>query len=111
MYTQSIAPGLAEGDALLFTDAFPIHYGLNDPPAGIDDLEDLGVAAVLAVRSAGGPGDVNVAQALRAADAGECQQRLAVQVCVGERDQALVSASVVPFEHPRLDEVLEHIEH
>ncbi|GAA2521633.1 ketol-acid reductoisomerase [Pilimelia columellifera] len=38
VYTQSIAPGLAEGDALLFTDAFPIHYGLIDPPAGIDVL-------------------------------------------------------------------------
>jgi len=38
VFTQAIAPGLRDGDAVLFTDGFPIRYGLIDPPDGVDVL-------------------------------------------------------------------------
>ncbi|GGJ83984.1 ketol-acid reductoisomerase (NADP(+)) [Pilimelia anulata] len=38
VYEQAIAPALAPGKALLFTDGFPIRYELIVPPPGIDVL-------------------------------------------------------------------------
>ncbi|HEX5742171.1 MAG TPA: NAD(P)-binding domain-containing protein, partial [Pilimelia sp.] len=38
VYQQSVAPALAPGKALLFTDGFPVRYGLITPPAGVDVL-------------------------------------------------------------------------
>jgi len=36
LYTESIAPHLAEGDALFFSHGFNIRYDLIQPPAGVD---------------------------------------------------------------------------
>ena len=38
LFTEDIAPGLAEGDALLFAHGFSIHFGQIVPPAGVDVL-------------------------------------------------------------------------
>jgi ketol-acid reductoisomerase len=36
VFEQDIAPNLNEGDALFFAHGFNIHFGLIDPPAGVD---------------------------------------------------------------------------
>ncbi|HLI53571.1 MAG TPA: ketol-acid reductoisomerase [Acidimicrobiales bacterium] len=36
IYESEIAPGLKEGDALLFAHGFNIHFGQISPPAGVD---------------------------------------------------------------------------
>ena len=36
IYAEDIAPGLREGDALLFAHGFSIHFGQVVPPAGVD---------------------------------------------------------------------------
>ena len=36
VYSQSVAPNLAEGDTLLFAHGFNIHYGQVVPPANVD---------------------------------------------------------------------------
>ncbi|GGK19499.1 ketol-acid reductoisomerase (NADP(+)) [Pilimelia terevasa] len=38
VYEQAVAPVLAPGKALLFTDGFPIRYGLVTPPPAVDVL-------------------------------------------------------------------------
>src|SRR5437868_5866482 len=36
VYEKEIAPNLSPGDALFFAHGFNIHFGLIDPPAGVD---------------------------------------------------------------------------
>jgi ketol-acid reductoisomerase len=36
IYESAVAPGLKEGDALLFAHGFNIHFGQISPPAGVD---------------------------------------------------------------------------
>jgi ketol-acid reductoisomerase len=36
LFAESIAPGLAEGDALLFAHGFSVHFGQVVPPPGVD---------------------------------------------------------------------------
>jgi ketol-acid reductoisomerase len=36
LYTEHIAPGLRDGDALFFAHGFNIRFGLIEPPAGVD---------------------------------------------------------------------------
>ncbi len=38
IFAEDIAPGLADGDALLFAHGFSIHYGQVVPPPGVDVL-------------------------------------------------------------------------
>jgi ketol-acid reductoisomerase len=66
LFAESIAPGLAEGDALLFAHGFSVHFGQVVPPPGVDVMmvapkgpghlvrrtyvEGAGVPALLAVQ-------------------------------------------------------------
>ena len=63
----------------------------------LDDRVDLG--AGLFVSAPGCHGDEHVPQDAAAADAGERDQRPVVDVRVGEGDQPLVAAAVVPQQH------------